>query len=337
MLAAKARLAVAAVTAVAASLALVQPASAQDPGTLMGEILEANLNFISPEPFGEVHVNGECSPDGNTTLTFTASGPAVGPFPGTFTESGTIILVPPGSGPGTSPESRDLQSFDAQFTIDSDLGQVTGTKAKTGPDDLSGGLCFAEPSFRLVNLAFEEVGYEATVTTPTGNSEYSGLAQSSLHTQGVPMEESVRHFVEEFQTSIREEPELTANTAGEATGGGQIPGTSPSKRISFGFEAISTAVAGSSGEFDLQGRCLVQDPALNTTVKCLNVTSYTQAGTHATFGGDALVNDQPTKYTINVDDLQEPNRGQDTFAIVAGDYIAGGSVSNGDTQLHQAR
>ena len=45
------------------------------------------------------------------------------------------------------------------------------------------------------------------------------------------------------------------------------------------------------------------DHALDVQVKCLDVSSLVQAGTHATFFGNATVNGAATTYRIDVEDL----------------------------------
>jgi hypothetical protein len=76
-----------------------------------------------------VNVSGECdaTPGQTFTLSFSAQGPAFGPYPGTFTESGTVTaqvtgFIPPAFGFGIA------LTWSSNFTIDSPLGTVTGTK-----------------------------------------------------------------------------------------------------------------------------------------------------------------------------------------------------------------
>lgn len=56
---------------------------------------------------------------GAGTISYEASGPATGPYPGTFTENGTFTVASGG----------EIKSFTAEFTIDSPIGDVTGTKS----------------------------------------------------------------------------------------------------------------------------------------------------------------------------------------------------------------
>jgi hypothetical protein len=122
---------------------------------------------------------------------------------------------------------------------------------------------------------------------------------------------------------------LPASTAGQASGGGQIWNSSNTDKIAFGFNAQSTG----SG---LHGNCEVVDPtpANNVKIKCLDVTTLVQSGTHATLFGNAVVNGTTTTYRIDVDDLGEPGSGFDKFRIVtANGYSVGGMIANGNIQI----
>jgi hypothetical protein len=110
------------------------------------------------------------------------------------------------------------------------------------------------------------------------------------------------------------------------SGGGRAPaglGT-----IAFGFQA-------KSNERKLKGHCNVIDKAADVHVKCLDVTSLVQVGTHATVLGNATINGAATTYRIDIDDLGEPGAGRDVFTIVTGDgYTAGGVLVRGNVQVH---
>ncbi len=335
---ARARLALVVTLAVGGSLSLVQPAWSQTL-PLTGESFDAFLAFRDePGPVGLVEVSGECHPDASSTIAFRASGPATGPYPGTFTETGTVVLAGEGTGPvEQGSEARQVLDFDARFTIDSEVGEVTGEKEFLGDPDIADfGYCFEtsiDPPSRHVAFVTDS-RYRATITAITGTGTDSGTATVNLLADEEVAGFTRYNFNQRF-VSDPTEPE--GNTSGKSTGGGQIAGTEQSSPISFGFDAVSNEMAGSRGKFLLHGRCVVADVARDTTVKCLNVTSYVQVGTHATFRGEAEVNGDLTDYTISVDDLGEPNAGQDTFSITAGEYSAGGNVASGDVQVHQAR
>ena len=88
---------------------------------------------LSGETFSQdvpVEVTRTCDPNGSSTITFAAQGTALGPFPGTFAETGTLTLGPqnqPPLLPGSlfTGNAGQVMTFDAQFTIDS--GELTPT------------------------------------------------------------------------------------------------------------------------------------------------------------------------------------------------------------------
>src|SRR5687768_358830 len=86
---------------------VVPPAAvAQTP--LTGEFL-ASLNPATI-------TSGNCDPDGTSTFTFEVSGTALGPYPGTFTETGRVTF----EGPFTSGPVNNagvVTEFEAAFTI----------------------------------------------------------------------------------------------------------------------------------------------------------------------------------------------------------------------------
>src|SRR5438093_5863006 len=81
---------------------------------------------LSGETFSQdvpVEVTRTCDPNGSSTITFAAQGTALGPFPGTFAETGTLTLGPqnqPPLLPGSlfTGNAGQVMTFDAQFTID---------------------------------------------------------------------------------------------------------------------------------------------------------------------------------------------------------------------------
>lgn len=122
---------------------------------------------------------------------------------------------------------------------------------------------------------------------------------------------------------------LPTATAGQVTGGGQIPNAAGNSGIAFGFTA-------KSGQQGIKGECSVVDIALatNIKIKCTDVTDLVVSGTHATLFGPATVNGVSTTYRIDVNDNGEPGR-TDTFKIVtASGYSASGTLSGGNIQVH---
>jgi hypothetical protein len=75
-------------------------------------------------------VDRDCDANGTSTFTVRATGPAVGPYPGTFEETATFTIGPQTAVPNTPPPGFQgpILDFHATFTIFSALGTVTGTK-----------------------------------------------------------------------------------------------------------------------------------------------------------------------------------------------------------------
>src|SRR5437667_10551392 len=106
---------------VASMLALLgAPGASADtlPPTLTGE-------FFIDTP---VSITATCNPGATSTMSFSANGIASGPYPGTFTETGTVTIggTPTGGFVAGIPFYQ-VTLVDAVFTISSPVGQVTGT------------------------------------------------------------------------------------------------------------------------------------------------------------------------------------------------------------------
>ena len=183
-------------TAIAfAALAVVPAAaSAAAPLSLQGEELAT-----APGPGTAFLV--PCSPSG---ASFTVSGPAVGPYVGTFTETGTIKFD----------QSTGAFSFNASFTITADDGTViTGTKS-----DLDPAVNYRPPTCFNGFGAFvgfdTEVGYSATIKTSSGSYHDEGTSEVADIGGG-------GGFDEFFDTSTAGTPTpLAPTTASECKQGG---------------------------------------------------------------------------------------------------------------------
>jgi len=117
---------------------LARGALAQGTQNLTGESFDAADIFGFPN--GRISITANCNPDGSSTFSYSASGSAFGPYPGTFIETGTVTIGPQFIAPGQGIAFGDVQTFSASFTIDSPLGQVTGTKSLPVPG-FHGGTC----------------------------------------------------------------------------------------------------------------------------------------------------------------------------------------------------
>ena len=110
---------------------------------------------------------------------------------------------------------------------------------------------------------------------------------------------------------------------GHVTGGGSIL----SKSVHFDFEAKADTKG-------LKGHCNVKEDKTNR-VECRSITSLVVVGTHATFSGTARHNGIDTTFTIDIDDLGEPGKDRDRFAITTGTgFSRSGVLSDGNIEIH---
>lgn len=289
-------------------------ASGTPPPTLTGEFF-----------LGAPSVSATCNPTGTSSISFSVSGSAVGPYAGTFTETGAATI-----GPLTSPlfvngfQGGPVTNFDSFFTIDSITGQVTGTKQLELPSTVFG-LCydFNPGAFRELCCSPSGFGLHYDAMIQSGGALYgdSGDSGVSLVQCDGACGVSTDVFNEAFRSSLSAVFPLA--TTGQVTGGGQI-----SNDTTFGL----TAKSGSNG---IKGECTVIDRTADTKVKCTDATAFVETGNSVTFVGDALVNGITTTYRIDVSDNSEPGAGSDTFAIQTGiGYSASGTLTQGNIQVH---
>jgi hypothetical protein len=324
-------IAAASVGAVPAQGQVALPPSLEGEGFFASEATSSTI--------GSVDVSGECDPaPGETfTLTYEAEGAATGPYPGTFTESGTVTatlteLTVPGFAFGV------VTTWNAEFTIDSPVGDVTGTKT-LGVSVPFSAFCAGSPAIPGdFDHARGELSYEATIRPATGGtftdegeafaSVDHVICQGTGTVFGCPVRFERETFFEFFTLSTGV---LPVDTSGKATGGGQVGSLSdPLDQVTFGFN-----VRRDEEETRLKGTCNVLDHATGTHVKCLTVTDYQQVVNTATWEGTAKVNGVTEDYRITVQDNGEPNQGIDTFSIVTDTYEAAGNVTHGNVQLHK--
>lgn len=218
-----------------------EPAKTQvgPPPTLDGEMLDAETARNFPKSIdgpGEVTVEAvNCSIEetqGTGTISYTATGDAVGPYPGTFTESGTFTLgdAPPDA---TLPVQRTITSFTAEFEIDSPTTgtRITGTRSAENVPLIAA--CYELGSSNLsgttqVRIAVPGAGedpmttYEAKIETPTGTfvdrgTSYVFLREISF-SDGETSGELI-NFSEGYVSSLLQ-PVPLGLTKEQCTGGG---------------------------------------------------------------------------------------------------------------------
>jgi hypothetical protein len=146
-----------------------------------------------------ITLTADCHTDGVSTVSWTASSPATGPFPGTLTASGTITIGPqtvPGfHPPGSTSEGTiagPVLSFEESYTIQSGATTITGTKSLLpGATIASGtlGTCEQVSQFPVLDF-FDGQGrvvevnaqthYAVTIEGPGPPSSDSGSALASV-------------------------------------------------------------------------------------------------------------------------------------------------------------
>jgi hypothetical protein len=296
--------------AVVAALAGARAAGSQAAGTLAGEFLVGSTGATGYQ--GEV----DCNPAGVSTLTATATGPAFGPYPGTFEETATVTV---GGG--------QVLSAQAEFTIFSGDTRIEGTKELlASPSGV--GACQRNITSTTCTESFfssSVVTYTATIVGPTGTSTTSGtatLATPATFQGACGATEVVFGQISQLFSGP------TATPRGRATGGGEIERPVTGTAVTFGFNAHSD-------DKGTKGRCSIVDHATGEHVLCRDVTSYTQSGNHVVFSGNADVDGVPTTYRIDVVDNGSSGIGEDTFAIETDSgFVAAGVLTAGNVMVN---
>ena len=211
-----------------------QQAADPPPPTLTGESLVAYTitgEFYGPdEGLGEFTVTSvSCSEsEGEGTLTYTARGPAAGPYPGTYEETGTFELGDP-----TVFGPRVVESFEATFEIDAVIDDepytVTGTKrAPVSSLEYPYGECFTDgddsgerEEVFLAIAGTATTSYEATIETPSGSrfrdsgNARVGLTSQRYFSSSGTLDGEFANFDEFFYSGLSEtEPILPTTTEG---------------------------------------------------------------------------------------------------------------------------
>ena len=185
--------------------AFVEPVSAQTaPPTLTGETFT-----ISPP-----QVTASCNPGGTSSISFTVSGVAVGPYPGSYTESGTVLIGPQLGPPFVNTYAAGpVTSVDASFTITSPTGQVTGTKSLPAPTVDAYGICQTLPAGSFYEVCACALSLAYTATVDSAGAQYQDQGRAGLildQVQGlvpIPFDgiiQPTNTFEESFASSLQQ-------------------------------------------------------------------------------------------------------------------------------------
>jgi hypothetical protein len=162
----------ASIPALASLLAVSAYARTSSDGGTPTPILPLTGETLTGTP---VTTSATCNPAGTSTFTYAVSGVAAGPYPGTFTETGTATIGSQIS-PGGGTEAALLLSFNASFVINSPLGNVTGTKQL--PPGVGVGECIEFGFFNshdiVIPITPQPAAYTATIRRGGGEGEQGG-------------------------------------------------------------------------------------------------------------------------------------------------------------------
>ena len=281
--------------------------------------VSCSLGTLAANASATVDIDVTADSDGTLTDTATVDGDQADPDAANDSDTEETTVE--------APATVKLTPLDAVNNVDTDH-TVTAT-VKTA-------------SARPFPNATVRLSVQGSVTT-TGSCSTNTLGQCTFTYNGpsLPGADLIDAFADTNGDGDRDagEPEAVpvtkawvapATAPGHVTGGGQFLNPAGNDKIAFGFNA-------KSNDGTAQGECNVVDPSTETHVKCTDATSVLISGTHATIFGNAEVNDMPTTYRIDVDDLAEPGRNQDTFRIrTASGYDVGRVLTQGNIQIHNA-
>jgi hypothetical protein len=314
------------ISVVVVLLALLAAAATAEAGSsapsLAGEVMLAGADSGAPSGTSIFEVTLRCGAAAPSWWTYSASGFASGPYPGTFTETGTVYVDAPGTG-----QTGPVLSVHADFTIASGTTIVTGSKDMTMVATNTGSCSAGASSYdaRFVS----KMSYKATIDTATGSFTDAGSATiDSDRGESFDISQSpsvslggVSRFRESFDAS-------SGVTSAPTSSGTMFGGGLTSSGVLFG-------VYGKGDSAGVRGLCGVFDYFRRTFVKCLNVDTFVISGSKATLTGDALVNSTRTRYRIEVTDLGDPGW-RDTFKLTTDSgYATQGSVLLGGIRIHR--
>jgi hypothetical protein len=309
-----------AVLATAATTATVAPASGAPQPSLAGEVMLAGANSGAPGSTAFA-VTLWCGGTAPSHWTYSASGVASGPYPGTFTENGTVYVDATGLGePGT------VLSIHADFTIASGTTIVTGSKdlkvVATNTGSCSAGASSYDAKFVTAATYSATIDTASGSFTDAGSASYDTERSESFDISQTPSVSlgGISRFRSSFDTSSG------------------VVSTSPSKGTMVGAGLTNSGVVfgvfAKSNSSGLIGMCGAFDFVRHTLIRCLTVDSFVISGSSATMTGDAMVNSTKTRYRIDVTDLGDVGH-RDTFKIQTDSgYTTQGNVVVGGIRIH---
>jgi hypothetical protein len=196
------------------AIALLVAASAQSAVAAPPPTLTGQRFFSSFYPYGSFHLPCTENSDDTITYSFSISGSTAGPYAGTFTESGTVVVRSREFGTG------DLVSLRSEFTIDSPSGQLSGTMRLPAEvkDGVSLHSCAPPPNGPYLETVPLGVRYSATITTPGGVFADRGVATTDFTV--VPNAPSEQRLEQNFSSDLSSPEQQGSILLGKRTRGG---------------------------------------------------------------------------------------------------------------------
>jgi len=295
---------------IGALMLFVATATSASAQTLYGELLAADRS--------QLQITADCNPAGNSTISFTVSGLATGPYPGTFTETGVATIGPQ---PFPLAQAEPVTSFSASFVITSGSTVITGTKQLTDPGNLSTGLGFCAGALQSFGIT---TTYEARIQTPSG-----AFTDRGKTIVAVDSNLSSEAFLEPFYSDLGS-PEPVPTEAAKVTGGGGV--SSPDSR--FGV-VVQRKVAGGT----ISGEWQYVNKVTGEIVHSIAFTDLAVAGSTATFSGycrNESAPATPCMFTVTVQDNgQGTNAPADTYSVAGVGFTGGSGAVNGNITIHR--
>jgi hypothetical protein len=266
---------------------------------------------------GTPQVTSNCNLTGTSTISYSVSGVATGPYPGTFTETGIATI-----GPQLVPnQAVSITSFSATFVIESGLFRITGIKTLADIPTLATNLGTCVDFLKSFGTA---ATYDARISTPTGTFADNGRTNVAVNDFGTYTTFNEALYSDLFELQPVIEP------IGKVTGGGSIGGTGA--RTGFVVERRDSGSL-PKGQWEYLNKA-TGDIVHSTAISALGVS-----GNVAVFSGtcrnEALPAGTPCTFTVTVQDNGNGASGVPDLITVSGAGFTGASGSlSGNLVIH---
>jgi hypothetical protein len=207
--------------------AFAQPAVAAPPPTLTGKHIGGEAFDTG---FGDMTVDCTRNADGSQTVVwdFSNTDPR-DPYPGTVTERGSMTARgEPGDFGG------DIVSLSAEFTINSSVGQVSGTKRLTAPAENAAFWTCGDPEGEVTDTNPLQLAYSATITTSQGVFADRGTATHDFEDQS-PLPGASTRLDEHFTSDLASPEQRGSILFGKRTPGASFSAMSANAKRAVAF------------------------------------------------------------------------------------------------------